>query len=433
MAALNTLGKVANVAKLAVKGGIAAAEGAAYGALGETRTGENRLTNASYGALGGVLGRAASGAIHGTARSLARKADPILRANIDIAQREGIPLHISQIAQSTPLRTAASVAKYMPFSGADAAARNQQNAWNTALTRHVGDATQRLDDRWLASQKQRFNDTYNAIWDDRNIALSPQAAARMQDIVNDAYRDLGTDGGKIVQNQFYRIFNDIVRAGEEGPISGRNYQTLVRDLAGVQPGTSTGHYVGRLRKELVNDAEHSLKTSNDPGDVAALALLTKTNQQYNNFKTLEKLLTRPAGARADITPAGLWSAVNARGPKATQDYRDLAKVGQTVLKDPIPDSGTPGRLLSMSILGGGGVAAGGLIPALATIAGGATVGRALNSTTLGNLLARKAGTSNLLADFLAAKGAIGASRRAARQAAHHALIANQPQLYNADQ
>ncbi|HHW4675229.1 MAG TPA: hypothetical protein ACQGQW_08615, partial [Xylella fastidiosa subsp. pauca] len=81
----------------------------------------------------------------------------------------------------------------------------------------------------------------------------------------------------------------------------------------------------------------------------------------------------------------------------------------------------------------GGVAAGGLIPALATIAGGATVGRALNSTTLGNLLARKAGTSNLLADFLAAKGAIGASRRAARQAAHHALIANQPQLYNADQ
>ncbi|WP_247644826.1 hypothetical protein [Xylella fastidiosa] len=299
IAALNTLGKAGNVAQLAVKGGIAAAEGAAYGALGETRTGENRLTNAGYGALGGVLGRGASSVVHGAARRLVREADPILRAATDIAQREGIPLHISQIAQSTPLRTAASVAKYIPFSGADAAARNQQNAWNKALTRHVGDATERLDDRWLASQKQRFNDTYNAIWDDRNIALSPQAAARMQEVVNDAYRDLGTDGGKIVQNQFYRIFNDIVRAGHEGPISGRNYQTLVRDLAGVQPGTSTGHYVGRLRKELVKDAEQSLKTSNDPGDVAALELLKKTNQQYNNFKTLEKLLTRPL-ARAQI-------------------------------------------------------------------------------------------------------------------------------------
>ncbi|KFA41253.1 MAG: hypothetical protein ABGU97_11860 [Xylella fastidiosa subsp. multiplex] len=436
IAALNALGKAGNVAQLAVKGGIAAAEGAGYGALGETRTGENRLTNAGYGALGGVLGRGASGVVHGAARRLVREADPILRAATDIAQREGIPLHISQITQSTPLRTAASVAKYIPFSGADAAARNQQNAWNKALTRHVGDATERLDDRWLASQKQRFNDTYNAIWDDRNIALSPQAAARMQEVVNDAYRDLGTDGGKIVQNQFYRIFNDIVRAGHEGPISGRNYQTLVRDLAGVQPGTSTGHYVGRLRKELVKDAEQSLKTSNDPGDVAALELLKKTNQQYNNFKTLEKLLTRPAGARADITPAGLWSAVNARGPKATQEYRDLAKIGQTVLKDPIPDSGTPGRMLSMGLLGGGGVVTGGLIPTLATIAGGVTLGRALNSATLGNLLARNAAAPSLLAPLaplLTAEGAIGTSRHAARQAAQRAFIVHQQQLHNADQ
>ncbi|MDD0864313.1 hypothetical protein, partial [Xylella fastidiosa] len=60
IAALNALGKAGNVAQLAVKGGIAAAEGAGYGALGETRTGENRLTNAGYGALGGVLGRGAS-------------------------------------------------------------------------------------------------------------------------------------------------------------------------------------------------------------------------------------------------------------------------------------------------------------------------------------------------------------------------------------
>ncbi|HHW4668394.1 MAG TPA: hypothetical protein ACQGQJ_01980, partial [Xylella fastidiosa subsp. multiplex] len=42
---------------------------------------------------------------------------------------------------------------------------------------------------------------------------------------------------------------------------------------------------------------------------------------------------------------------------------------QTVLKDPIPDSGTPGRMLSMGLLGGGGVVTGGLIPTLATIAG----------------------------------------------------------------
>ncbi|WP_411393514.1 hypothetical protein [Xylella fastidiosa] len=151
----------------------------------------------------------------------------------------------------------------------------------------------------------------------------------------------------MVENQFGRILDDIAQAGQEGTISGRNYQRLARTLAQVQPGTSVGNYVGRLRKELIGDAENSITPSD-------MALLQQTNQKYNNFKTLEKLLTRQPGARADIAPAALWSAVNARGPKATQEFRELAKVGQNLLKDPIPDSGTMGRLVSLNLFGGGG-------------------------------------------------------------------------------
>ncbi|MRT32663.1 hypothetical protein FGX01_01965, partial [Xylella fastidiosa subsp. multiplex] len=78
------------------------------------------------------------------------------------------------------------------------------------------------------------------------------------------------------------------------------------------------------------------------------------------------------------------------GAKETEEYRELEKIRQNVLKDPIPDSGTPGRMLSMGLLGGGGVVTGGRIPTLATIAGGVTLCRALNSATLVNLLARNA-------------------------------------------
>ncbi|MRT53177.1 hypothetical protein FG476_06170, partial [Xylella fastidiosa subsp. multiplex] len=93
-------------------------------------------------------------------------------------------------------------------------------------------------------------------------------------------------------------------------------------------------------------------------------------------------------------------------------------------------------MLSMGLLGGGGVVTGGLIPTLATIAEGVTLGRALNSATLGNLLARNAAAPSLLAPLaplLTAEGAIGTSRRAARQAAQRAFIAHQQQLHNADQ
>ncbi|MRU27403.1 hypothetical protein FGG01_00300, partial [Xylella fastidiosa subsp. multiplex] len=79
-----------------------------YGALGETRKGENRLTPAGYGALGGVAARGALGAARGVTSGLARRGDPLLQADIASAQREGSPLHVSQVAQSTPARTMAS-------------------------------------------------------------------------------------------------------------------------------------------------------------------------------------------------------------------------------------------------------------------------------------------------------------------------------------
>jgi hypothetical protein len=130
------------------------------------------------------------------------------------------------------------------------------------------------------------------------------------------------------------------------------------------------------------------KAANDsigPQDAAALAQL---NANYRNFKVLDKLMARKDGATGDISPAMLWGAVNQRGPKATLAMRELAKVGQGLLKDPIPDSGTAPRLL-MAGAGAGGVATGGI--GLATLGKlallGATAGRALNSKTLGNYAA----------------------------------------------
>lgn len=418
-AVLGRAGNVGRLGQLAIKGGTAAAEGAAYGALGETRTGESRLANAGYGAAGGVLGRSTVGGLGAAGKALSRKADPILQADVQTAVREGIPLHISQVSQSIPAKAAASMAKYLPFSGAAKAARNQQDAWNLALTRHAGDATTRLDDVWLANRAKAFSDAYDQIWSRNDVTISPQAAARMQKVVKDAYRDLGSEGGKVVENQFNRILDDVARANQGGTISGRNFQTLASDLASVQPGTSVGNFVSRIRKELVGAADESVK----PAD---MALKRQIDQQYNNFKTLQKLLTRPAGAKADISPAALWSAVNARGPKATKEFRDLAKVGQNLLKDPIPDSGTPGRLISAGFLGGGGSLFGGVLPAAGMIAGGATLGRALNSPAIGRLVSRNAGKANGIAKLLEADGKVGAIRRGAGRAATKATVANSP-------
>src|SRR3546814_18089741 len=71
--------------------------------------------------------------------------------------------------------------------------------------------------------------------------------------------------------------------------------------------------------------------------------------------------------------------------------RELARMGQTVLKYPISDTGTAQRtLLYNLVMGTGSIANPALIPLIAkAAAGGATIGRAANSNTLAKLLARE--------------------------------------------
>lgn len=423
-AALSRVPQAGRLGQVAVKAGTAAAEGAAYGGLGEVRTGDSRLENAGLGALGGVAGRGLVGGARATAGGFARQADPVMREAIDTAQNAGIPLHVSQVAQSVPARYAASLAKYLPFSGAGAAARKQQDAWNEALTSAAGSKTNRLDDAWVAEQRNRFNQGYDDIWSRNDVTIRPQTASQMQQIVADAYRDLGSEGGKVVENQFNRILDDVVRAGKGGQITGRNYQQLSSNLAGVQPGTAVGQFVGRLRSALIADADASVNQA----DMTALRDL---NSQYNNFKTLQELLKRPAGASADVSPAALWAAVNKRGPKATKEYRELAKVGQTLLKDPIPQNGLVGGGISSLVTGGTGVALGSgtVVPALVALAAGSVGGRALNSSALGNLVAGRAGKQSALARLLEADGAAGAVRRGGGKALQKSIV---PNAYDSD-
>ena len=65
-------------------------------------------------------------------------------------------------------------------------------------------------------------------------------------------------------------------------------------------------------------------------------------------------------------------------------------MGQTLLKDPISDSGTAQRTLAYNLLmGGGSMANPALIPMFAKASlGGATLGRMANSSGLAQLLAR---------------------------------------------
>lgn len=363
---------------LGLKGATAALEGSAYGGLREVRDGESRGENMRNGAIAGVVGRGVAGGLGKLVAGGREGIDAVKRSLIDVAQREGIPLHISQVSDSIPAKIAASMAKYLPFSGASTAARAQQDAWNRALTRQAGHETPRLTDDAIAAMRDNFEQGYNGIWSRNDVTITPQDYHALQGVLKETERDFGSksDAVAVVRAQIDHVLN----SADNGVLPGRGYQALRKSLAGVQPGTAVGGQVGKVRAVLDKAANDSI----GPQDAAALAQL---NANYRNFRVLDKLMARKDGAVADISPAALWSAVNQRGPKATRTMRELAKVGQGLLKDPIPDSGTAPRLL---MAGAGASAAAGGVPlaALAKLALlGATGGRVLNSKAVGNYVA----------------------------------------------
>jgi len=367
------------LARLAAKAIPAAAEGAVYGAAREVRDGESRGQNAAIGAGAGVVGRGIAGGLGKLVAGGKAGIDSVKRELIDIAQREGIPLHISQVGDSLPTKVASSMAKYLPFSGAGGAARAQQDAWNRALTRQAGHESSRITDDAIATMRDNFDKGYGGIWARNDVTLTKGDYDAMQQVLKDTEREFGpnSDAVSVVRAQI----DHVLGSADNGVIAGRGYQLLRKQLAGTQPGTAVGGQVGKVRAVLDKAANDSI----GPQDAAALKQL---NEQYRNFRVLDKLMARKDGATADISPAMLWSAVNQRGPKATKAMRELAKVGQGLLKDPIPDSGTAPRLLIGGAASGAAATGGMSIPMLAKLTLlGATGGRVLNSKAVGNYAA----------------------------------------------
>lgn len=353
-----------------------AALGAGYGALDPVTGDESRLENAAIGGAAGGIGGAAQSALGALAGRARAAVDPIRQRAIEVAREQGIPLHISQLSQSIPLKTMASVAKYLPFSGAGEAASRQQGAFNRAVGRTFGADTPQFTDEAMAGARRNLSSQFEDIYNRNDVPVGRDALERLAAINNAASRRLTQDDARVVANQLDDIVGEL---NDAGVLTGQKYQALRTQIMKAEGPDKVGQAVSSLRKELDNIAADAV----GPDDAAALR---KLRGQWSNFRTTENVLKQVAGAGGDVRPAALWPAIR---NGSTKEMRELARTGQVLLKDPIPDSGTSGRLLAGGLLGGGGLVGGteSILPLAGLLASGATAGRVLNSGLLAGAVA----------------------------------------------
>ncbi|MFX1725012.1 hypothetical protein [Stenotrophomonas sp. AS1] len=348
----------------------AAARGGAFSGAQPVSGDESRLTNALLGAGSGVAGQGIAAGL-GTVANRARNAlSPAVQRSIEAAQHAGIPLRAAQVSDSQFLKTVQSAMDAVPLSGAGGMARRQQEAFNRAVGRTFGADEAYLDDAVMAGARQRIGQTYNDVYARNNITLDDEAIRRMLEIEGRAATNLTPDNAQVVRNQVQRVLD----AFEDGQVPGARYQNLRGDLADVMDGSATGRLVRALRGEVDASAARSV------GGADAEAL-RQANAQWANMRTAESALQQVAGAGGNIRPASLYPLVR---NGSTGEMRELAQIGQNVLKDPIANSGTAQRELvySMLGLGGGGFLASRDNPWLQAAGAGLLAGRALNSPVL---------------------------------------------------
>lgn len=371
---LSFAGKAAPYVASAARSGVIAG-------LQPVQQGQTRAGNAAEGAAYGALGEGVSKVAGRVAAGAKDKIAPEVAVLFQKAKAAGIPVHFSQLSDSKFVKTLASTLSYLPFSGGAAKAQAQQQAFNAAVGRGFGAKDAKvLTDEVMATAKQNLGNAYDQLFAGRTIGLDRQAVTDLIRLHSTVDRDLESSGAKVAKNQIVRILDE---AGAQGAMPGKVYQNLRSELRNqFGKETPVGRVVMQARK-ILDDA-----AARDLGPAEA-ATLKKLNAAYANFGTAKDALKQVEGAKGNVRPASLYPLVR---NGSTKEMRDLAKIGQ-MLKDPIPDSGTAGRLLTTGLVGG--TAMGGGLPGLLALAKlsavGATAGRAANSSAAGKYLVEGGG------------------------------------------
>lgn len=364
--------------KLALQG--AAVPALSYGSA------EDRATSAALGAAGSVAG----GAILPVAGSLIKSGasaalDDILGSNAvspeiaalySKAQSLGIPVSAAQLSDSKFVKTLASTVESLPFTGGVATRNAQQDAFNTAISRTIGEDTPIVNQQTYATAKTRLQTAFNDIGARNNLQVTPSLLSDLGDASQFATGYQSPAAANSVGNMIDQIVSKI--DPNTGTIPGAAYQDLDTQMSNLTSGNSPD-MLGMM--QLKDALRTAMDSSISDADQSAW---TTARAQYRNLKAIGPIIGK-SGVDGDISPAALMTRLNVGGANSEAmatgtrgDIGDIAQIGKQFVQDRIPNSGTPQRLIATAFLGGGaGIA--GLAPAATAGVGLATTGRVLNT------------------------------------------------------
>ena len=331
-------------------------------------------TQAGARVAGNVVGGMAAGALaQGVGRVVApvRGGSPERAALVAAAEREGIPnITPGQRSGSRLLQRVEQTFADMPLTQPREQAMRaaQQDAFTAAALRRAGLTGNRATPDVLRRAEAQIGGEIGAIAA-RNRANFQPVANDLTQLAQEAAANGAGDVPRLVSN---RVMEIIGKLDPNDAMAGRAWRELDTSIRRqIQSNRANGdlvNYLGRVRDVMMD----ALEAGAGPAEVEALRAARRA---YANLMTIESAAGRAGkdAAEGAITPAALRGAasesVGRRGYATGRgDMNELARVGEAVIRSPIPDSGTFGRLAMGGTFGGGALAMGAGLPGAAAAA-----------------------------------------------------------------
>lgn len=297
---------------------------------------------------------------------------PFRQHNVAVLDAEGVGTTAGQRTGRKNLQFAESAAGEMPFAGArpQRIVENQMQEFTQAALRRAGIQAERATPDVMDAGFHRIGGEFDRLAANNSYSRDAQLARDLAQVVGE-YNNLVPQSirSPAVANYMHAITGPLYQGGQ---VPGNVYQSLRSQLDRAARGARGNPQLSDALFGLRNAMDDAMERSINPADAAAWRT---ARNEYRNILVLEDAAGRAGEAAAEgiISPANLRAATSRQNKRAyvrgEGDFSDLARAGASVLA-PLPNSGTPGRLMAHGVISGLSAAGG----ALAAGAPGAAAG-----------------------------------------------------------
>ena len=258
----------------------------------------------------------------------------------------GVQLDKAQMTQNHDLlrRKSAWFDHPATMTAAKQAQGEQLRQFTGAVAKQMGETSDNITPAVLQSAKQRLGKNYDYLENKYGVQITPSVMKELRNVQAEAMSALSPSDYALFKRSIFDTVTEKMEYNSGQWANGLDGAQLKQVKKVLQHHINSNPKLAGFSQDIkeVFEMAHGKNITS----VADKKLFELTNQQYGNYKAIEKVASRDANG--NVSPSRLWQEIVGRSKKFLYYRKDdrlleLARAGKNILEEKLPNSGTPSR------------------------------------------------------------------------------------------